>query len=286
MKNTLIAAFLFLASCKSVESINRFAKSATSGVTEIDRASFGFGQFCKLYDPATLQELTDTSRFANSSHTAVHCEPFKISDSLVGIINQTLSNYFSLLQAVSDRKLIAYNARPLISSLADIQSSLLPGLSFSTEKVTATKGILNTLLNEPLKVYRAKKLHEIMVQNDSALGIVIRGYEFILDSAMQGEIDQATQNYISFVYARLFAWSDSPVEKAFVNARYQEFLVLMNDERLKLRKSVRMLETIREGHHLLALEKKKPEFIETEKEITEDIILINNLIEDIIRLTK
>lgn len=286
MKNALIATFLFVASCKSTESINRFARSATSGITEINRGSFGFGEFCKLYEPATLKELTDTSRLAKVSRTAEHCQVFKTSDSLVGIINETLSNYFSLLQTVSDKKLIAYNARPLVSSLADIQTRLLPDLSFSDEKITATKGILNTLLNEPLKFYRAKKLHQIMEKNDSALGIVIRGYEFILDSALQGEIDQAIQNYISFVYARLFGWADSPVEKAFVNNRYQEFLGKMEDERLKLRKSVRMLETIQKGHHLLAFEKKKPEFKEAETEIAEDIVLINNLIEDIIRLTK
>jgi hypothetical protein len=286
MKHTLIGAFLFLASCKSTESINRFAKSATSGVTEIDRGSFGFGKFCKFYDPAALKELTDTSLYAGSSHSASNCKMYKTSDSLLGIINQTLSNYFSLLQAVSDKKLIAYNARPLVSSLADIQSSLVPGLSFSDEKITATKGILNTLLNEPLKFYREKKLHKIMEENDSALGTVLLGYEFILDSALQGELDQAVQNYISFVYARLFAWSDSPVEKAFVNSRYQEFLGQMEDERLKLRKSVRMLETIRKGHHLLAFGEKKPGFVETETEIAEDILQINKLIEDIIKLTK
>jgi hypothetical protein len=33
-----------------------------------------------------------------------------------------------------------------------------------------------------------------MEENDSALGTVLLGYGFILDSALQGELDQAVQN--------------------------------------------------------------------------------------------
>ncbi len=286
MKNTLIAAFFFLGSCKSTDSINRFAKSAASGTSELNRSSFGFGQFCKVYDPATLGQLTDTSLYAKATHPVIPCSDYKTSDSLLQIINQTLGNYFFLLQAVSDKKLLAYNARPLVSSLADIQHRLLPALSFSDEKITAVKGLLNTLLNEPLNYYRAGKLKKIMQKNDTVLATVIRGYEFILDAALQGEIDQATANYRSFVYARLFEWSKTAVEKAFVNNRYIEFLKAMDEERQKIRKSVRLLATIRKDHHLLAFEKEKKDFRETESEIAQDIIQINNLIEEIIRLTK
>jgi hypothetical protein len=286
MKKALIAVSLFLGSCKPTDSINRFARSADSGTAEINRGSFGFEQFCKVYDPGTLGRLTDTSRYAKDPRPAIHCAAYKTSDSLVRIINQALGNYFSLLQAASDKKLLAYNGRPLVSSLADMQPRLLPALSFTDEKIAATKGLLNTLLNEPLKFYRAKKLQRIMQENDTILAVVIQGYEFILDTALQGEIDQATENYKSFVYARLYGWSETPIEKAFVNNRYIDFLNEMEDERLKIRKSVRMLETIRKDHHLLAFERKKPDFQETETEIAQDIVLINNLIEEIIRLSK
>lgn len=286
MKKTLIAAFLFMGSCKSTDSINRFAKSAGSGISEINRSSFGFESFCKTYEQGPLGQFTDTSLYAKSRLPVNHCAGYKTSDSLLHIINQALGNYFVLLQAVSDKKLLAYNARPLVSSLADIQPRLLPALSFSDEKITAVKGLLNTLLNEPLKYYRAKKLKKIMRENDSVLATVIGGYAFILDSALQGEIDQAAENYKSFVYARLYEWSVTPVEKAFVNNRYQDFLKEMEEEHQKIRKSVRLLETVRKDHQLLAFGGKKPDFRETETEITQDILLINNLIEEIIRLTK
>ena len=55
MKKALIAALIFLGSCKSTESINRFAKSAATGIAEINRSMPFFWQpFASLYDPAAL----------------------------------------------------------------------------------------------------------------------------------------------------------------------------------------------------------------------------------------
>ena len=286
MKKGFIAIFLLIGSCKSTESINRFARSAGSGTAEINRSSFGFETFCREYEQGPLGRLTDTSLYGKSRLPVNHCAEYKTSDSLLRVINRTLGNYFDLLQSASDKKLLAYNARPLISSLADMQPRLLPALSFSDEKVTAVKGLLNTLLNEPLKYYRARKLKKIMQENDSALATVIGAYSFILDSALSGEAGQAAENYKSFVYARLYAWAVSPVEKAYVNDRYHDFLTEMEEEQQKIRKSVRLLETIRKDHRLLAFKEGKPEFRATETEITQDILLINKLIEEIIRLTK
>ncbi len=38
---------------------------------------------------------------------------------MTDLISQTLLGYFSMLQSVSDKKLLAYNARELVSSLAE-----------------------------------------------------------------------------------------------------------------------------------------------------------------------
>jgi hypothetical protein len=286
MKKGFIAVFLLVGACKSTESINRFARSAGAGITEINRSNFGFETFCRKYTQAPLGRLTDTSPYGKGRIPVTYCTEYKTSDSLLRVINETLGNYFALLQSVSDKKLLAYNARPLVSSLADIQPRLLPALSFSDEKVTAVKGLLNTLLNEPLKYYRARKLKKIMRENDSALAMVTGAYAFILDSALLGEARQAAENYKSFVYARLYGWAVSPVEKAYVNDRYHDFLAQMDGEQQKISKSVSLLKTIRKDHRLLAFEEGKPEFRATETEITQDILLINKRIEEITRLNK
>ncbi len=224
MKKGLIAGLVFLASCKSTDSINRFAKSASTGMTEINRSTLSFNNICRLYDPASLSRYTDTTVYAKSVHPVLTCSEYKKADSLTDLINQTLFSYFSMLQAVSDKKLLAYNANELVGSLADIQSRVYPALSLSSEKISAVKGLLNTILNEPLKWYRYKKLVSTMQQNDSALARVMDAYRFILDSALTGEITQARQNYTSFVYARLFEWSRDPVEKVMINQQYLQFL--------------------------------------------------------------
>lgn len=66
------------------------------------------------------------------------------------LINQTLFNYFTMLQAVSDKKLLAYNVDDLVNTLAGIQPQIYPSLSLNTEKITAGKSLLNSILNEPL----------------------------------------------------------------------------------------------------------------------------------------
>jgi hypothetical protein len=286
MKKALIAVLLFSGSCKSTESINRFAKSAGSGTAEISRSTLSFNNICRLYDPASLTRYTDTSLYAKSVHPVIHCGEYKQADSLVDLIKQTLFNYFSMLQAVSDKKLLAYNADELISSMSDIQKKVYPTLSLNDEKISAVKGLLNTILNEPLKWYRYKKLVSTMQQNDSALGSVIDAYRFILDSALAGEINQARQNYTSFVYAPLVLWSHGPVEKVMINQQYIQFLNSMDNEELKIHKAVRLLQIIYKDHHLLAFGKPPAGFAYTEKEISQDIVLINKMITELKQLIK
>jgi hypothetical protein len=286
MRKALVAGMLFFASCKSTESINGFAKSASAGTAEISRSVLSFSQICRLYDPAALSLLTDTTLYAKSVHHIPHCPEFRNADSLTNLISQTLVDYFSLLQSVSDKKLLAYNARDLVNSLADMQPQLYPGLSLTDEKVTAVKGLLNTILNEPLKWYRNKKLVSVMQKNDSALTRVLAAYSFILDSALAGEISQAKQNYTSFVYARMYEWARSPVEKVIVNQQYTQFLLGMETEQEKIHKAVRMIKLLQKDHHLLAFGKPPAGFAYTEAEISQDIVLINKMIAELIQLIK
>jgi hypothetical protein len=284
MKKELFAVLILSGSCKSTESINGFAKSAGSGMTEINRSILSFSNICRLYDRAAMARYTDTSLYAVAGHPGIHCDEYKRADSLKDLINQTLVSYFILLQAVSDKKLLAYNAKDLVNSLAGIQSGLHPALSLNEEKISAVKGLLNTILNEPLKWYRNKKLVNTMQQNDSALGLVISAYSFILDSALAGEISQAKENYTSFVYAPMYEWSRTPVEKVMVNQQYNQFLLSLENEKLKIRKAGRMLTIIQKDHHLLAFGKPPAGFAYTEAEISKDIILINKMITELIQL--
>lgn len=286
MKKALIAGLVFFGSCKSTESINRFAKSAGSGTAEINNSTLSFNNICRLYDPAALKKLSDTALYGGVARPSDHCKEYKQADSLTRLINQTLVNYFSLLQAVSDKKLISYNAQDLVNSLADIQPQLYPNLSLSDEKITAVKGLLNTVLNEPLKWYRYKKLLAIMRQNDTALSQVIAAYSFILDSALAGEINQAKENYTSFVYAPLYEWSVTPVEKVMVNQQYQQFISAMDNESLKIHKAIQLLRIIYKDHYLLAFGKPPPGFAYAADEISQDIILINKIIAELIQLLK
>ncbi|HEY4936678.1 MAG TPA: hypothetical protein VII44_08865 [Puia sp.] len=286
MKNALIAGLVFFGSCKSTETINRFAKSASSGTAEISRSTLSFSNICRLYDPAALAGYTDSTLYAKSVHPVIHCKEFKTADSLTDLISQTLVNYFSMLQAVSDKKLIAYNAQELVNSLADIQPQVYPPLSLNAEKISAVRGLLNSILNEPFKWYRYKKLVSTMQQNNSALGRVINAYSFILDSALAGEIRQAKENYNSFVYAPLYEWSRSTVEKVMVNQQYKQFLLSLDNEQKKIHKAILMLNLIQKDHYLLAYGKPPAGFAYTEGEISQDIILINKIITELIQLIK
>jgi hypothetical protein len=286
MKKAVIAGLIFLGSCKSTESINRFAKSAATGTAEISRSTLSFGAICRLYDQSALSSYTDTSLYAKSGHPAKHCGEFRSADSMVNLINQTLVNYFTLLQKVSDKKLLAYDAGDLVNSLASIRSGLNPDLSLTEEKVSAVKGLLNTILNEPLKWYRYKKLVSTMQQNDSALSRVLKAYSFILDSALNGEINQAKENYTSFVYAPLYEWARTPVEKVWINQQYLLFIQSLEKEKASIHKSVLMLILMQKDHYLLAFGKPPAGFAYTEGEISQDIILLNKMILELIQLIK
>ena len=284
MKKWTTVVLLFLLSCKSTDSINQFGKSASAGLREIGRSSPGFGQFCRLYDPAVLKAELDTGLYGRSSHKVIHCPEYRIADSLTNVINQTLVTYFSLLQSVSDNKLLAYNAGDLVNSLASIQPQVLPSLNLTENKISAVKGLLNTILNEPLKCYRYKKLVSVMQQNDSLLTKVLSAYSFILDSALSGEISQAKANYTAFVYAPLFEWSRTPVEKWIINKEYNQFVSNMDLEKERIDRSVRLLRLIQKDHHMLAFGKPPAGFAFTGHEISQDIVLINKMINELIQI--
>ena len=286
MKKVIIAGLAFLGSCKSTETINQFAKSAGYGTTEISRSTLNFNNICRLYDPTALAKYTDTSVYGKSAQKPVDCKEYETADSITSLISQTLIDYFSLFQAVSDKKLLAYNSRDLINSLASMQPQVYSSLALSEEKISAVKGILNTILNEPLKWYRRNKLVSTMQQNDSALGRIIHAYSFILDSSLSGQINQATQNYISFVYAPLYEWSNTPVEKALINQQYEAFLFSMNNEVKKIHKALQILALIRKDHYLLAFGKPPAGFAYTTDEISQDIVLINKMTTELIQLKK
>ncbi len=286
MKKVFFAWFLLSVSCKSTESINRFAKSATTASSEIGRSKLSFGHLCRLYNPSALALYRDTSLYARGHAASADCRIYDQSDSLVNLISQTLVNYFSLLQAVSDKKLLAYHANDLIASLSGIQSQLIPGLALNAEKVSAIKGLLNTVLNEPLQWYRNKKLVRTMQANDVALDRVLDTYLFILDTALTGELNQARENYTSFVYAPLYEFSRTPVEKVMVNRDYAQFMSSLHDENQAIRKFVNLLQTIQKDHHLLAFGKSTERFAEIEAEIAKDILIIHQTIAEIIQLIK
>lgn len=286
MKKLLYLPLLFLLACKSTESINRFARSAASGTRELHAATPGFDDFCRLYSENALRRQTDTSVLTSAPRKRVICKEYNVSDSLVRVIELGLYQYFSLLQAASDKKLLAYNARDLIAGLDGLKDQWLPSLAITDEKVGAIKGLLNTLINEPLKVYRDKKLRSVIRQTDSALSIVTGAYIFILDSALSGEADQAEANFKSFVYLPLYSQARTPVEKALINHRYTEFSETMAAERLRLKKSATLLGTLRKDHHLLATARDKPSFREAEATLGEDIVLIQKLIGEIVILTR
>jgi hypothetical protein len=286
MKLGRIVLLLFFVSCKSTESINRFAKSAAAAVTVTGQENPSFGSFCRLYGPDALIRYTDTAVIPKTHRVLANCQIYDQSDSLTDIINQTLEIYFTMLQALSDKKLIAYNANSLVSSLQQIQNEVLPAINLSDEKVSAIKGLLNTVLNEPLKWYRHDKLVNTIKKTDSSLERVLSVYIFILDTALAGEIDQVRENYTSFVYSPTYELSRNPVEKIYVNQQYNLFMAARDEQSKTIHKSIRMLETIRKDHHLISFGIPAQSFAETEAEIASDIVKINKTIREIILILK
>jgi 23S rRNA-/tRNA-specific pseudouridylate synthase len=84
----------------------------------------------------------------------------------------------------------------------------------------------------------------------------------------------------------LYEWSRGPVEKVIVNQQYVQFLTSMDNEQQKIHQAVRLLEIIFKDHHLLAFGKPPEGFAYTEAEISQDIILINKMITELIQLMK
>ena len=125
-----------------------------------------------------------------------------------------------------------------------------------------------------------------MKQNDSILEMVISAYRFILDSALNGEINQAKENYTSFVYAPLNEWSHTPVEKMMVNQQNKQFLLSMDEEQVKIHKASRMLIIIQKDHYLLVFGKPPAGFAYMESEISQDIVLLNKIIMELLELIK
>jgi len=295
MKTRLLILLVSVVSCKSTDSINRFAKSSSSGLAELDRSTPSFSGLYKKNDPSRLKKILDTGIYGNAMNpekgsaaaaSIPVCMPCKTADSLTSVINQTLTAYFTMLQELSDKKLIAYHAEDLVSSLALIQAGVAPSMNLTDTKISAIKSLLNAVLNEPLKVYRYQKLQETISRNDSALGVVIGTYRFILDTALRGEIELARANYVSFVYAPLYGWAKTPVEKQLVNREFGEYQTGLSADLEKIHQCIQLLNTIRKGHHSLATGGAKNTWNATEAEIAADIIRINTLVTELVRLVQ
>ena len=54
MKKALLAILILSGPCKSTGSINGYAKSTGSGMTEINKSILSFSNICRLYDQAAM----------------------------------------------------------------------------------------------------------------------------------------------------------------------------------------------------------------------------------------
>ena len=281
MKNTVFAACFFLVSCQSADHISRFSGTALDAVKGIDQQPVQFAYCCAHFAEIPLRALTDTTLYSAGKTGRADCSQYKRADSILHVVSGTIQLYLSSLQSVADPKLIAFKARVLTNAFDGLSPSLFPALSFTDDKKAAVRDILETVLNEPLKAIRLKKLMRVIRASDSAFGKVLSAYEYMLSPALSGEIEQGMENYKSFVYTRVYGWSRTLVEKIQANAMYRIFQEERSAELSGIKKEMKILETIRLGHHSLATQPTKAGFKDVEAEISKDILLIDGLIGDI-----
>jgi hypothetical protein len=215
MKKPLIAALVFFGSCKSTDSIKQFAKSAGTGISEINSLPAG---------PAT-QPLNYRQKYSEA-------------DSLSRLIWYTLINYFRLLQAYSDQKQLPYNTKDLVNSLEAMQTKTYHYKYTSDETLTAVRSLLNTILNEPIKNHRYKQLVKIMKQNDFSLGLLISDCDFILDSSLAGDLKMQTSKRILKLARKdhyMLAFGTPPTGFAYTSQEISQDIVLINKMTANLR---------------------------------------------------
>jgi hypothetical protein len=284
MKNTVVIALFALGSCQSAEHINKFSTSSLAGLKGMDLQSVGFDYYCGHFSEAALQMYTDTSLYGEGKSAPADCSGYKQADSILKLVGAAIQNYLSALQAVSDPGLIALKSKTLTDALAGMSPAVFPALSFTDDKKAAVRDLLDLVLNEPLKAYRLNRLLKVIRRSDSSFSRVVVAYEFMLSPALSDENLQSQENYKSYVYGRMYRWARTPDEKIQANAQYRQFMAERASELAAIKKDIRVLETIRQGHHVLATQKPSAGFREVEDEISKDVLLINDLTQDIIQL--
>jgi hypothetical protein len=209
-----MAAMLFSGSCKSTNSINQFAKSASAGISEISSP---------IAEPA-IQSMKNG-------------QINKQADSLSKLVWHTLINYFRLLRTDNDRKLLADTAKDLMNTLDLIQTGTFRYHNISDETLTAARSILNTILNEHIKSHRYRQLIKIMKENDSAISLLINQGNAILDSAAVNFKMQTSKNILKLVrkdhYMLIFG--RPPIGFAFTSQEISQDIVLINKMTANLR---------------------------------------------------
>jgi hypothetical protein len=215
MKKALMAAVLFSGSCKSTNSINQFAKSASAGISEISSLRA---------DPAP--------------NTSKSLPKYQQRDSLSNLVWHTLINYFRLLQTDPDRKLLADNTKGLMNTLDLMQTGTFRYHNISDETLTAARSILNTILNEHINSHRYRQLIKIMKENDSAISLLINHSKAILDSAKAGDLKmQTSKNILKLVrkdhYMLIFG--RPPIGFAYTSQEISQDIVLINKMTANLR---------------------------------------------------
>ncbi len=215
MKKALIAALIFLGSCKSTDSIHLFAKSAGAGVNEIS-----------LQVTESPGESVDNSR------------QNKQNDSISYLFWHTLSIYFRLLQNDPDRKLLADSAGHLMILLGLVQTGTFQDKNHSEVILSSARIMLNTILNKNTRCDRYGKLVRTMKKNESALSFLIDHCNLMLDFSHAGNFKiQTSQKMLKLVQKDhyMLIFGRPPTGFAFTPAEISQDIVLINKMTANLR---------------------------------------------------
>jgi hypothetical protein len=215
MKKALMAAMIFSGSCKSTNSINQFAKSASAGISVISSP---------IAEPA-IQSLKNGQ--INEK-----------ADSLSNLVWRTLINYFRLLRADNDRRILADTAKDLMNTLDLIQTGTFRYHITSNETLNAVRSILNTIVNDDIKSHRYRQLIKIMKENDSAISLLINHSNAILDSSMACDLKMQTSKNILRLVRKdhyMLIFGRPPIGFAYTSQEISQDIVLINKMTANLR---------------------------------------------------